>query len=162
VLSCSRHGVVAARLTSERPGSVITLSKTLTVLGEHCGHFGTDGTSLLMRPCSSQVQQTAGNLVTITAAFWLQYLACSEVILAQTYRPEDEALICSQGKFSNGDAHSGSIASLSEETCKLSLAGWFKKHSHVCKARSNRQHSARHGRLSAEPYGASRMTSSSV
>jgi hypothetical protein len=33
--SCSRYGVVAARLTSERPGSVIPVSKTFTVLGVH-------------------------------------------------------------------------------------------------------------------------------
>jgi hypothetical protein len=30
--SCSRHGVVAAGLTSERPGSVIPVSKTFNVL----------------------------------------------------------------------------------------------------------------------------------
>ena len=32
-LSCSRHGVVAARLTSERPDSVTPVSKTFTRLG---------------------------------------------------------------------------------------------------------------------------------
>jgi len=32
VHSCSRHGVVASRLTSERPGSVILFQKTFTVL----------------------------------------------------------------------------------------------------------------------------------
>jgi len=33
VHSCSRHGVVAAALTSERPGSVMSLSQTFTPLG---------------------------------------------------------------------------------------------------------------------------------
>jgi hypothetical protein len=33
VHSCSRHGVAAVRLNSERPGSVITVSKTFTLLG---------------------------------------------------------------------------------------------------------------------------------
>jgi uncharacterized protein YqkB len=33
VHSCSRQGVVAARLTSERPGSVMSLSQTFTPLG---------------------------------------------------------------------------------------------------------------------------------
>jgi hypothetical protein len=33
VHSCSRHGVAAVRLTSERPGSVLPVRKTLTLLG---------------------------------------------------------------------------------------------------------------------------------
>jgi len=32
---CSRHGVVAVRLTAERPGSVTPVSKTFTLLGVH-------------------------------------------------------------------------------------------------------------------------------
>jgi len=35
VHSCSRHGVVAERLTSERPGSVTRISTTFTLLGHH-------------------------------------------------------------------------------------------------------------------------------
>jgi len=35
VYSCSRHDVVAARLTSARPSSVIPLSKTFTLLEIH-------------------------------------------------------------------------------------------------------------------------------
>jgi hypothetical protein len=35
VHSCSRQGVVAARLTSERPGSAMSLSQTVTPLGLH-------------------------------------------------------------------------------------------------------------------------------
>jgi hypothetical protein len=34
VQSCSRHGVVADRFNSERPGSVIHFSKTLTPLSK--------------------------------------------------------------------------------------------------------------------------------
>jgi len=35
VLSCNRHGVVAAHLTSERSGSIIPVPKTFPVCGVH-------------------------------------------------------------------------------------------------------------------------------
>jgi hypothetical protein len=51
---CSRHGVVAARLSSQRPGSVITVSKTfiplLGQLGSEDASFISFETSLTGRP----------------------------------------------------------------------------------------------------------------
>jgi len=36
VYSCSRHGLVTARITSERPGNIIPVPKTFTLLAVRC------------------------------------------------------------------------------------------------------------------------------
>jgi hypothetical protein len=71
--SCSRHGVVAVRLTSERPGSVIPLSKNIYCTGST---FVTSVTvdvfetgrkrSSVLPSCSLPREQFSSNLVTTT------------------------------------------------------------------------------------------------
>jgi hypothetical protein len=89
VRSCSRHGVVAAWLTSKRPGSVIPFSKTLLCWQyihsfSHCGRFwnlsktlsGAYAVRFLLPACRLVAEPTNGTQIVVTNSrtknLWLQ------------------------------------------------------------------------------------------